>query len=174
MARRRAYRARIKELGDLYYSRGRVRLEWLDHWARRDRLADDLVPLDDRGRLERADASLDLGQQENAIDYFAGMLKHNASLAATLLDRARFLFRQGRGDTARSLIQAVASNATDAGTQRETRLALEIVSGDEAAGFQPPDVGANQTSERERRWLNEFRGADEARFPIDRFPESSD
>jgi len=109
--RRRTYRRHFRRLGGAHYLRtAEARLEWLEAWARRQRLRREIVPGDDRGRLHFGHQLLDLGRPADAWDEYKAVVSQNdrstsASASDQLLAHARRLFRQGRPETAAWLLE---------------------------------------------------------------------
>jgi hypothetical protein len=101
--RRLAYASHVKELGPNYLADGRRRVEWLENWARRERLLDETLPKDTRGYLHAGFRRLDFGDENGAWDSFDEALKQDVSAANEIKNHAEELRAEGREDVATKL-----------------------------------------------------------------------
>jgi lysophospholipase L1-like esterase len=106
--RRAAYSRHLKGLSPTYFSDGRVRVEWLENWARRERLLGETLPKDTRGFLHLGFRRLDFGDADGAWDSFDEALKRNASAANEIKEHAEELHAEGREETAEKLLGELA------------------------------------------------------------------
>ncbi len=109
-ARRRTYQRHLKDLGPGYLAHGRVRVEWLEAWARRERLFEETLPNDARGCLHMGFRKFDLGDDDSAWDSFAAALKLDRGLAKTITNHAEELLAEGRPQDAARLRTWLAGN----------------------------------------------------------------
>lgn len=91
------FEAHFKSLPRNYFSNGRRRLEWLDNWARRERLLDEIAPRDAAGFVRQGMRRYEFGNEDGAWESFSSALKHDAVIAKRLLTAySAELRRQGR------------------------------------------------------------------------------
>lgn len=124
--RRSAYRQQLERLGTLYLAQGRLRVEWLEDWARRDRLSEDVAPWDLRDEIEVANHYQDLGKPDEALTAYRLAITQAQSGFDMLLHRSRTLFRQGRFSEATSVAELVLQEA-DSGLQAEAQKMLDAI-----------------------------------------------
>jgi lysophospholipase L1-like esterase len=103
--RREAYRQHLRELGVNYLADGRRRVEWLENWARRERLLDETLPKDTRGFLQLGFRRLDFGDEEGAWESFREALKRDPAAATPLREHAEELVSEGREEAATELLR---------------------------------------------------------------------
>ena len=113
---RKANRRHLDDLGDQYLAAGRRRVEWLERWARRDRLREDTIPLDARANLDVGLSYMDFAEYEQAMAAYRMAVQLDPTYAAQLMTQALQLFQGGRSSAA----------------ERIARFALELDTGDEA------------------------------------------
>lgn len=114
--RRQAYRRHLDKLGDQYLAAGRRRVQWLERWARRDRLREVMLPLDARANLDVGLSYMDFAEYEQAMAAYRMAVQLDPTCAAQLMTQAFQLFQGGRGSAA----------------ERISRTALELATGDES------------------------------------------
>ena len=159
--RRRAYRRHLDELGELYLAQGRTRVEWLDTWARRDRLRKDTAPQDARRHLDLGNTQLDFGEREQALAAYQRALETNPALGSRLLDHSLELFRQGRPEPARLLVRLIERHTDQPSLQRDVQLALLVLalelgdSQDAAELYAKVHADLPILREQENPWLTE-------------------
>ena len=102
--RRSVYRRHFGRLGPVYLANGRQRIEWLENWARRQRLHDETLPKDPAAHLRHGYQEFDFGEIQQAWEHFARALRDDAGNTHRLLAYAMKLFQQGRPGTAADLI----------------------------------------------------------------------
>ncbi|MBI3882249.1 MAG: tetratricopeptide repeat protein [Verrucomicrobia bacterium] len=129
-ARRAAYRAHFAQLDANYFSNGRRRVEWLENWARRQRLAAETEPKDARGFLHQGFRVLDLGEEDRAWESFQAALKQNAGLTAELVAHATELRDQGRPEAAQRLLVRLANSISVAQLPAEFKNVSRAVEAD--------------------------------------------
>jgi tetratricopeptide (TPR) repeat protein len=95
-ARREAFAAHFESLSPVYLGNGRRRLEWLETWANRTRLANETEPVDARGHLHAGFRYLDFGEQGKARDALRRAIKLDPAMADELEAHRARLKAQGR------------------------------------------------------------------------------
>jgi lysophospholipase L1-like esterase len=103
--RRQAYSHHLAELSPNYLADGRRRVEWLENWARRQRLAEETIPKDARGWLHAGFRRLDLGDEQGASESFREALNLDPGTAQLLKAHVEELSVQGRPDAATNLLR---------------------------------------------------------------------
>ena len=106
--RRETYARQIKQIGSRYFAEGKERVNWLENWARRERLFNETLPQDARGYVRLGFRQLDLGDEAAAGHSFDEALKRDPTTVELLRKRAQDLVAQGRPDYATSLLRHVA------------------------------------------------------------------
>ncbi len=107
-ARTRRHRRRhFRRLGPVFLANGARRVGWLENWARRQRLDEEVRPVS-AGEYARAGCrAVDFGQWDDAWRAYAQSLVAStdaAPAASTILQHARRLFQQGRTSDAADLV----------------------------------------------------------------------
>ncbi len=105
--RRALFRQHLEDLGPAYFSNGRRRIGWLEGWARRNRLWEEIQPYDSRSFVASMIRAIDLHDYEAAEQHLTAALSENANVTEILLQRAAELFRQGRASDADWVLQQV-------------------------------------------------------------------
>lgn len=108
-ARRAAYTRHLAALGPAYFADGDRRVDWLEQWARRRRLAAEMKPQDATGFLRWGLRRLELGRTEEAAQALRAALHRSPDVAPAIRDRARELEDEGRPDHAATLRRLVDS-----------------------------------------------------------------
>jgi len=103
--RREAYHRQLQQLGANYLADGRRRVEWLESWARRERLLDENLPKDTRSFLHLGFRRLDFGDEEGAWESFREALKRDARAASLVKEHAQELKSEGREGAAGELLR---------------------------------------------------------------------
>jgi len=107
--RRRAYASHMEALPPGYFGDGRRRVEWLESWARREKLLEEARPKDAGAFVRAGFRRLELGDEDAAID----LLRKGIAAAPRLMDavrtRADELEAEGRPGLAAKLRSAVRS-----------------------------------------------------------------
>lgn len=111
--RRVAYRRHLESLPGSYFPNGRRRVEWLDNWARRNRLADEIVPRTGAEFFRQGVRQLDFADEESAWKFFRDALAQDPKTAAHLVAHARTLREQGRPMTGKALLTRLATMIND-------------------------------------------------------------
>jgi hypothetical protein len=101
-----AYSAHLDSLNPAYFSDGQRRLGWLENWAKRQRLADEVKPADAPGYARRAFRALELGQDAAAREALAEAMKRDPNVAGLIKAHAGHLQAAGRVDRAAILVEA--------------------------------------------------------------------
>jgi len=109
--RRRAYAQHLRQLGPQYFSDARRRVNWLNAWARRQRLAAEGLPSDAQGYARLGFRCMDLGDEEGAREALAQALQTDPAAVGLIRARARELEGEGRPEAAASLRQDSANAA---------------------------------------------------------------
>ena len=165
-ARRSAYRAQMEQLGQRYLLEGRRRLEWLDAWARRDRLRDDTLPVDTRGMLEMGNGFVEFGDYAKAQMPYEVALQGDPTAPERMLNRALQLFRSGRNQSALTLLKMLESWFESRSTSSEVNVALAVVLLDSgqretAARYLARVEGSLRDLDAESKvWLDELQDAE--------------
>ncbi len=125
--RREIYRRHLDRLGDAYLRNAGRRIEWLENWARRQRLFSDTLP-SDVGAAERyGHRQLDLGDDSSALATYKMAIDENPATAQTLFDRALALFKQGRTNTTRKILELLRTRREAEDIRSEIEIARLIV-----------------------------------------------
>ncbi|MBT4868089.1 MAG: tetratricopeptide repeat protein [Planctomycetaceae bacterium] len=103
--RRSVYRRHFDRLGPVYLANGRQRIDWLENWARRQRLHGETLPKDPAAHLRHGYKQLDFGEVEQAWEHFNAALVGDVKNAHRLLEFALKLFQQGRAGAAADLVE---------------------------------------------------------------------
>jgi lysophospholipase L1-like esterase len=103
--RREAYRRHLQQLGPNYLADGRRRVEWLENWARRERLLDETLPKDSRGFLHLGFRRLDFGDEDGAWESFREALKRDTNAPGVLREHAQELITEGREEASAELLR---------------------------------------------------------------------
>lgn len=108
--RRDAYQRHMDALGDRYFNAALRRIEWLEGWAKRQHLLVESIPETNRTRLDQAKKRFGLGQQDEGIKLFEGLLQQDPAEANQVLDYAWELFEQGSEKQAGLLLRWMIGN----------------------------------------------------------------
>jgi hypothetical protein len=98
--RQAAFTAYMNTLGPDYLAAGLHRVQWLEHWARRERLFDEAQPHDAAACMRAAFRHLELAQDQDAKAELAQALTRDKALAAEAERHAARLEAEGRPNTA--------------------------------------------------------------------------
>lgn len=113
-ARRVTYRDHLRTLPASYFPNGYRRVEWLEKWAKRERLREETAPMDARGFLHLGFRLLDLGDEAEAWSACRTAIQLRPESLADLMQHADELADQGRPEAASSLMRRLAEMAGDA------------------------------------------------------------
>jgi tetratricopeptide (TPR) repeat protein len=105
--RRQAYASHLEKLGQSYLTEGLRRVEWLEHWARRERLLDETSPRDAAGFLRAAFRHLELGDEEAASKEITEAVNRDRNLEQAAQGHAERLLAEGRKDAAQHLTESL-------------------------------------------------------------------
>jgi len=105
--RRQTYARHLAQLGPRYFAEGKERVNWLENWARRERLVEETRPQDARGYVRLAFRQLDLGDESAAWHSLHEALKRNPAVAKLLRKHAQLLRAQGRPESASKLLRQI-------------------------------------------------------------------
>jgi lysophospholipase L1-like esterase len=111
--RRAAYREHLESLPVGYFPNGRRRVEWLDNWARRNRLAGEIIPRTGAEFFRQGVRQLDFADEDSAWKFFSQALARDPKTAAQLVAHARELREQGRPVAGKALLTRLASTIND-------------------------------------------------------------
>lgn len=117
-ARRTAYRDHLRALPASYFPNGHRRVEWLEKWAKRERLREETAPMDARGFLHLGFRLLDLGDEVEAWNACRAAIKLWPESLADLMQHADELADQGRPEAAAALMRRLVEVAGDAEVRR--------------------------------------------------------
>ena len=87
-----------------YFTNGRRRVEWLENWAQRQKLAGETIPKDASEFLRHGFRSFELGAEEEAWKFFFTALEKDPQNAKSIINRARQLHDEGRSEAAQQLV----------------------------------------------------------------------
>jgi len=136
---RQLYARRLDQLGELYLARGRTRLEWLENWARRDRLRRVPAPLGVRGLVDRAATHFCFAEVEEAkADCLVALTMAPQDAVARLLHLALRLYQTGLIRYSDTLLQLLGPH-------------LSAGPSGAATGSRP--LSGPKAAELSRRWL---------------------
>jgi len=111
--RQQTYARHLAQLGQRYFAEGKERVNWLEHWAQRNRLLEETRPHDARDFVRLGFRQLDLAEEQAAWRSLDEALKHDASAAGLIQKHVRVLVAEGRPDGATNLLQYLSSAAKD-------------------------------------------------------------
>ena len=103
--RRRVFEKHFAGLGENFFGKAKERVSWLEDWAQRDRMREETAPNDVRGFLHFAHREANLGQEDRASEEYLLTLSQNLEAFPKLLERALELFRQGRTQSAKLILE---------------------------------------------------------------------
>lgn len=101
--RRNAYREYFQSLGINYWVDARERVQWLENWARRQRLYEETLPVSTQDRFRNGKRMVHFDANEHAADDFAAVLAQQPEVDP-LLQFAFELYDSGRVMTAEHLL----------------------------------------------------------------------
>jgi tetratricopeptide (TPR) repeat protein len=125
--RRAAYRAHFRSLSPTFFTDSRRRIGWLEHWARVQRLQEEIEPVDGPGFLRRGHRELEIGREEDAWRSYGMALTADPSLADPLLDHACFLVAHGRPERARGIVERLLQASPSEAQRRRAHLAELVI-----------------------------------------------
>ncbi len=99
------YQSYLDSLPKAYLSNGRRRVQWLENWARRDRMILDVTPYDIRTRVNAGWKELGFGDLEAAQKQFRDALNQGEGAALEILNFAHHLAASGRLATAKQMLE---------------------------------------------------------------------
>ena len=131
-------RRHFRRLGPVFFSNGSRRVEWLENWARRQRLDAEVQPVSWIEFARAGNRAMDFGQWEDAWKAYAQALAacpEVAPAAVTVLRHACWLFEQGRSGDAADLVDRLrelpeAEQGAVAPIWSRAALVLAVESGD--------------------------------------------
>ena len=131
-------RRHFRRLGPVFFSNGSRRVEWLENWARRQRLDAEVPPVSWIEFARAGNRAMDFGQWEDAWKAYAQALAacpEVAPAAVTVLRHACWLFEQGRSGDAADLVDRLrelpeAEQGAVAPIWSRAALVLAVESGD--------------------------------------------
>jgi len=102
--RQNCYGAQIERLGTRYWAEGLHRVQWLESWARRERLWGEMKPRDAKAFLRAGICHLELGDEESARNEIKEALKRDSGLESEVHRYAELLVAEGRMRASEHLI----------------------------------------------------------------------
>lgn len=129
-ARRAEYRRHFASLSPNYFANGRRRVEWLENWARRQRLQVETEPRDARGFLHLGFRVLDFDDEEQAWKNFQIALKQDPLTAKELIAHALELRDQGRSASGQKLLATLAELISDPKVKAKIQEMADNIAGD--------------------------------------------
>ncbi len=127
-ARRAAYHRHFQRLPLSYFPNGRRRVEWLENWARRQRLYAETLPKDARGFLHQGYRYLDFEEEADAWRSFQTALEKDSGAAKKLVAHALDLLDQGRAESAQKLLNRLNGTVADRDVKAEIEKAAALMS----------------------------------------------
>ena len=104
---RRHRRRQFRRLGPVFFANGARRVGWLENWARRQKLDDEVRPVSWSEWVRSGYRSIEFGQWEDARRAYAqslGVTRDAGPVATEILRHACSLFEQGRSGDASDLV----------------------------------------------------------------------
>lgn len=130
--RRNIYRRQLTQLDATYFSNGRRRVEWLENWAQRQKLAAETTPKDARGFLHQGFRTFELGAAEDAWKAFLTALEMDPSVTKPIIARALQLRDEGRTEAAQQLLDQLARVVIGREVKADIEKASAVLRGDRA------------------------------------------
>jgi tetratricopeptide (TPR) repeat protein len=158
--RRVTYRRHFRQLGPAYLTNGRRRVGWLEDWAHRHRLDEEIAPKDARGHLHLGQKRLDYGEYNLAWEQFRFAMEQNPGLAGDVFDYALGLFKEGRGDLAEEILLRLHYQPEAATLRPQTELAYLILALDAGRTGEAETIynrhrdAVEQAARSSRGWLD--------------------
>lgn len=140
--RRRWYSEHFASLPEAYFSNGRRRIGWVEGWARRQRLADEVEPVDGAGYLRASLRSLDLHDYDRAADQLLMTLAVSPDQTEAALHHAVRLAAEGRPGDGAWMLQQIGLTSLATSLQRQFELAqllIERAGAEALPGTHPAD-----------------------------------
>ena len=125
--RRMAYRHHMDQLGQQYLAAGRRRVQWLEKWARRDRLRDDALQPDARANLDLGHSHVEFAEYEQAKQPYRNAAEQDPTSAGQIVERALQLLRSGRSSDAEKLVGFVFELKPGQSATDQARIALAVL-----------------------------------------------
>ena len=94
--RRAAYERHFIALGPTHFAGGKIRVGWLENWARRKKHEKEAEPIDARGMLHNGHRRFNLGEVDMAWKEYMNAYRLSPTIPQHLLFQALRLFQQGR------------------------------------------------------------------------------
>ncbi len=131
--RRSEYHRHLQRLDATYFTNGRRRVEWLENWAQRKKLAEETMPKDVRGFLHQGFRSFELGAEEDAWKSFLTALEMDSSATKQIIARALQLRDEGRGESGQQLLNHLRRVVISRDVKADIEKASAVLRGDRAA-----------------------------------------
>lgn len=130
--RRTAYRTHFETLSAAFFANGGRRVGWLENWARRYRLLDEIPPVDVNGYLRAAHREFNFARYAKAWMLYAEALQFRPEASGRVLQTAVNLFQQGRPADARRVLDFLSewldkSDSSPAGLSDEILLGRAVL-----------------------------------------------
>jgi tetratricopeptide (TPR) repeat protein len=103
--RQAAYGRHLQDLSPAYFADGKRRVDWLEEWACRQRLAEETVPRDAPGYARLGFRRLDLGEDTAARQALNEAIQRDGSITNLIGEHARQLIAEGWPERAALLMQ---------------------------------------------------------------------
>ena len=145
------YRQHLAELPRQYASNGRRRIGWLENWARRKRLANEVTPVDGRGYVALVQRRVDLADFNTASDDILMAVAMDDSAGEQLVRYAANLFGQGRTSDADWMLSQLNIPGMDETLDESIQLASVIVALETGS-----DEELSETLGRRDDWLKVY------------------
>jgi lysophospholipase L1-like esterase len=104
--RRELYAKQMNALSPSYLADGRRRVDWLENWARRNRLLEETVPQDADGYVRLALRQSALGDEEGAMETLREAARRDLAVGERLRLRSEQLRAEGREECVGRLLKA--------------------------------------------------------------------
>jgi hypothetical protein len=99
------YARHLEGLSPAYFADGQRRVDWLENWASRQRLAAETHPNDARGYVRLGFRRLDLGEEDAAWQAFNEAVKRDGGVTNLIREHAQKLIAEGRPERGAALIR---------------------------------------------------------------------
>lgn len=108
--RRLAYTKHMQQLLPNYFAGTKQRIQWVENWARREKLADEIKPVTPEEHVRLGYRELEIGRQEQACNTFSTAIQHKPKLEQRLVQAAFEYFQQGQLGQARRIVDCLSEH----------------------------------------------------------------
>ena len=105
-----AYAKHIKELPPNYFAGTKQRIQWVENWARREKLEEEIKPVTPEEHIRLGYRELEIGRVEQATKTFSTALQRNPKLEKRLSDAALDYFQQGQLAQAQRILDCLSKH----------------------------------------------------------------